>query len=320
MNFDSISAKFDYTPAFIKVIIPGTAFVVFVIIMPFIIYYHFNNPILLTKISSGNRLLLSLWLLPIIIASGLLINTMSKTILQFLEGYTLNKFLPEKFVQKMKKYQYNKFLKMIRKRNGLSNEFEYSIEKDRLYESMHNYYSICLYYVYYHDFNKKTIVHYLMPTSLGNIFRSIEIYSDWKYGVDSVFFWPRLMSIISEQDRNDLNYKYAFVNMYAYLSLIFGLSFVVFEILSIILLGKMSSIIFSMIALIIYFLSVSWYKMLLVSTINYGESVKSMFDLYKRPLLDKFDLGSMNIDPNADEKEIWKQIKEYLYYPKPSSD
>ena len=89
----------------------------------------------------------------------------------------------------------------------------------------------------------------------------------------------------------------------------------VFEILSVFLIGKILGIIFSVIALIFLLVSILCYKVLLDSTVSYGKSVRSIFDLHRKELLEKFDLKSIGINSTSDEKEIWKRIKEYLYYP-----
>ena len=47
---------------------------------------------------------------------------------------------------------------------------------------------------------------YMMPTSLGNIIKAAELYpgDEGRYGIDAVFFWPRLYQIIPDNARSSL--------------------------------------------------------------------------------------------------------------------
>ncbi|MCZ7384381.1 MAG: hypothetical protein O8C63_06470 [Candidatus Methanoperedens sp.] len=316
MNID-LPSDFNYSPSFLRVIIPGLSFTISVIIAPLSIYLYFNNYLLLFKIINSDKFSLSVAIISISILIGILINSIERPLIQFLEGYSLKDFLPKSVFSKMQIYQYKESIKLIEERNNLvtSTGLKSNIQKDRLYDDIYNYYSIYLYYIYHANLDEEEVTSSLMPTTLGNIFRSIEVYPNWKYGMDGVFFWHRLKSYISEQESIDLDERYAFVNMYTYLSLIFGLSYFIFEILSIFSMGKILAIIFSVIALIFLFLSILCYNILLDSAVLYGHSVRSMFDLHRKELLDKFNLKTMNIDPKSEEKEIWRSIKEYLYYP-----
>ncbi|MCZ7399233.1 MAG: hypothetical protein O8C62_06045 [Candidatus Methanoperedens sp.] len=316
MNID-LPADFNYSPSFLRVIIPGISFSIAVIIAPLSVYLYFSNPILFLKIINSDKLSLSVTMISMSILIGILINSLERPLIQFLEGYGLQNLLPKSVISRMQTHQYKECMKLIEDRNSLiqSIGLKSNIQKDRLYENIYNYYSIYLYYIYHAKLDEGEIMQSLMPTTFGNIFRSIEVYPNWKYGMDGVFFWHRLKYNISDPESIDIDYKYAFVNMYTYLCITFGISYLVFEILSIFSIGKILGIIFSVIALIFLLLSIWSYKILLDSAVSYGHSIRSMFDLHRKELLEKFNLKSIKIDPNSDEKEKWKHIKEYLYYP-----
>lgn len=311
-----LPTNFEYSPSFIRVIIPGFSFVLSLII-PLSIYLYFNNKILFFQIINLNELILGTLIISTSVVVGVLINSMEGPLFKFLEGYSLRKILPKYIFNKMQTHQYNKCIKLINGRNELvkTTGRKPNIHKDRLYDIIFNYYSIYLYYTYHAKLDEGEITQSLMPTTFGNIFRSIELYPNWKYGMDGVFFWTNLTSTISEPERKDLDFKYAFVNMYAYLCIIFGLNCFVFGIIPVFLIGKIIDIRFFVIALIFLLVSILCYKILLDSAVSYGKSVRSIFDLHRKELLEKFDLKSIGINSTSDEKEIWKRIKEYLYYP-----
>lgn len=315
MNTD-LPTNFEYSPSFLRVIIPGFSFILSFIIL-ISIYLYFNNQILFFQIINSNELILGTLIISTSVVVGVLINSMERPLIQFLEGYSLREILPKYIFNKMQTNQYNECIKLIDDHNSLveTTGLKSNLHKDRLYDIIFNYYSIYLYYTYHAKLDEEEITHSLMPTTFGNIFRSIEFYPNWKYGMDGVFFWTNLTSTISEPERKDLDFKYAFVNMYAYLCIIFGLNYFVFEIISVFLIGKILGIIFSVIALIFLLVSILCYKILLDSAVSYGKSVRSIFDLHRKELLEKFDLKSIGINSTSDEKEIWKRIKEYLYYP-----
>ena len=311
-----LPTNFEYSPSFIRVIIPGFSFVLSLII-PLSIYLYFNNKILFFQIINLNELILGTLIISTSVVVGVLINSMEGPLFKFLEGYSLRKILPKYIFNKMQTHQYNKCIKLINVRNELvkTTGLKPNLHKDRLYDIIFNYYSIYLYYTYHAKLDEGEITQSLMPTTFGNIFRSIELYPNWKYGMDGVFFWTNLTSTISEPERKDLDFKYAFVNMYAYLCIIFGLNCFVFGIIPVFLIGKIIDIRFFVIALIFLLVSILCYNILLDSAVSYGKSVRSIFDLHRKELLEKFDLKSIGINSTSDEKEIWKRIKDYLYYP-----
>lgn len=310
----NIDANFNYSPSFLRVIVSGISLILFIIVIPSCVYIYFNDSILISQIIDNlNNFLLTGIIISIVV--GLFIDSMERPIIQFIEGYHLQKILPKKMFHKMQTHQYQECIKLIQNRNLLIKEGMTTIRKDVLYNLIFYYYSIYLYYLYHAKLDEDQIKSLLMPTTFGNIFKSIEVYPNWKYGMDGVFFWSRLISNISELERKDLDIQYAFVNMYANMCMIFGFTFFIFEGMAIISIGKIFAIISSCIALFFLIVSVLCYQLLLNSTVIYGNTVRSIFDLHRKELLEKFDLDLMGINKDSDEKVKWKKIKEYLYYP-----
>lgn len=317
MSLD-LPSDFNYSPSFIRIFIPGISFIVFLILIPLSTYLYFTNPRFLSELIYSDKISLGIVLVSISIILGIYINSMELPLSRFLEGYSLKDILPQRVFNRLQTYQNCEFLKLLEARNDIVKSIDVkklNLQRDRLYERINNYYLICLYYIYHVDLNEEEIRSSLMPTTFGNILRSIEVYPNWKYGMDGVFFWPRIASSISESERYDLDHKNALMNMHLYLCIIFGLSYFVSETLAIFFMGKTLGIIYSLIAILFLYLSICNYNMLLVSSVSYGQSIKSIFDLHRMELLEKLNLKSMKIDHNDDEKEIWKSIKEYLYYP-----
>ena len=66
--------------------------------------------------------------------------------------------------------------------------------------------------------------HATHPTRLGNVLASFETYPTVKYGLDGVFYWPRLWVAIDKDLREELDSAQAVVDGAIYCTFVFGLS------------------------------------------------------------------------------------------------
>lgn len=152
----------------------------------------------------------------------------------------------------------------------------------------------------------------IMPTRLGNILKAAESYPGDKrrYGMDAVFFWPRLIAVIPDSTRADLSDARASM---ALLLNICTLSFVLAA-GSLVALAALDVRVAAAFwaagpgGLLLAFLA---YRSALGPAGVYADLVRSSFDLYKADLLAK--LGFALPASLADERQLWTDLGELLY-------
>ena len=152
----------------------------------------------------------------------------------------------------------------------------------------------------------------VMPTRLGNILKAAEAYPGDKkrYGMDAVFFWPRLIAVVPDSARADLSDARASMAM---LLSVCTLAFV----LSVGALAALAALAIRPAAgfwaaagggLLVSLLA---YRSALGPARVYAELVRASFDLYKADLLGK--LGFALPDNLADERLLWADLGQLLY-------
>jgi hypothetical protein len=151
-----------------------------------------------------------------------------------------------------------------------------------------------------------------LPTRLGNILKAAEDYPAYegRYGLDAVFFWPRLIAVVPDSTRSDLSDARAtFVLLLnvCTLALLFSA-------------GAFAALIFAVIrpadvfwasaagALVLAYLM---YRSALGPAQAYGELVRSAFDLYRGDLLAQLKLS----EPASFEQErtLWDNLGQMMY-------
>jgi hypothetical protein len=152
----------------------------------------------------------------------------------------------------------------------------------------------------------------IMPTRLGNIIKAAELYpgDEGRYGMDAVFFWPRLYQVIPDSARNSLDDARTSMTL----------------MLNICTLALVISA-GAFIALVFWFVKpadawwaaagggavAAWlgYRSALGPARVYGDLVRSMYDLYRGDLLAK--LGFALPATLAGEQELWQNLGERMY-------
>lgn len=153
----------------------------------------------------------------------------------------------------------------------------------------------------------------IMPTKLGNIFRSFEDYPREKYGIETVTIWPRLLLVLpatTHRHIEDAQNSLMFFLVASFLSFLFS-----FEVFLLALIGVKNNwkldvfVAFFSISIIIgYFL----YRISLDSALNFGDIIKSLFDLYRKVLLAELQIP---IDePLTKERKRWEKLSNFLYF------
>lgn len=154
----------------------------------------------------------------------------------------------------------------------------------------------------------------VMPTDLGNAFALAEEYPDYRYNMDGVTFWQRLLGVIPSNYQEMLGDEKATLDFLLNLSLLsycFGLEVVVA--------GLWLAWPYAAVGLFFLILGYTLYRSGVSTTITLGELIKSCYDLYRHELMKEF-----GIEPPgrlADERQIWQRLAYYIltgesfYYP-----
>ena len=149
---------------------------------------------------------------------------------------------------------------------------------------------------------------HVMPTQLGNIIRSAEVYPYDRYRIDAVVIWPRLHAVLPAEFINSLvaaKTTMVFMLMMSVLSF----AFAIVACLPLALLTSRPGLFF----ICALGVPLSWvcYQNALHGASSYGESIKTAFDLHRWKLLEALHL-KLPTDPD-DEKEIWDDVTTLIY-------
>jgi hypothetical protein len=154
----------------------------------------------------------------------------------------------------------------------------------------------------------------IMPTSLGNTIRAAEDYSNTSYGMDSIFWWPRLWPLLPRIMIKEIDDSFyllvALLNLSALIAIvaIFGLEYLRqagfgWEAWLELLLG-----------LILAFIS---YRSAVVQAQEYGENIRVSIDLYRFEILKALHQSLPN--NLKEEFDLWDRLKIWLYDKTPKS-
>jgi hypothetical protein len=148
----------------------------------------------------------------------------------------------------------------------------------------------------------------LMPTRLGNTLRSAEDYSQAAYGMDCVFWWPRLWLLLPEAVQKEVDESVKpmvallnFSSLIAFVSIL-GSLYLGYE-------GLWQEGLWIVIGgLVLAFVS---YRLAVAQSRDYGEKIRSAVDLYR------FDLLKALRQPLPatldDEIKLWERLMLWLY-------
>lgn len=139
----------------------------------------------------------------------------------------------------------------------------------------------------------------MMPTRLGNWLKAAEGHSLERYGLDSIVCWPRLWLLLPEDVKQELKVARSDLNAAArtwfWCLLFMTWGFWVWWL--------------SLIGLLAAFLT--YYGWATVAASNYGELIKSTFDLYRHLLYDAIR-WQLPTDPKI-ERRVGKDLTIYLW-------
>jgi hypothetical protein len=145
------------------------------------------------------------------------------------------------------------------------------------------------------------------PTALGNVMLAFETYPPERYGIDAVYMWPRLLPVLREQ-------KYAVFVEREKEGFDFFLNFAVLSgvlaVESVLLRLFLEQLLFTWVALVSVCAAFSFYQAAIRCAIQWGETVKTAFDLYRYQLAEKLALDPF-VD-KIDETEKWEDVSYFI--------
>jgi len=148
----------------------------------------------------------------------------------------------------------------------------------------------------------------LMPMRLGNVLRAAEDYSKSSYGMDSIFWWPRLFPLMPEAVQKDIDESLTpMVAMLNFSSLIVVVALCSFAYLS--QMGQWWRGLLVIVGGII--LALASYRAAVAQAQSYGERIRSAIDLYRFDLLKS--LHQALPKTLSKEAELWEQLMLWLY-------
>lgn len=156
----------------------------------------------------------------------------------------------------------------------------------------------------HYDFRLPREEAFVMPTRLGNILRSAELYSKQRYEIESALIWPRLYSILPSSFSNPLNSARGSLELMLIISTL-SLFFSLITGIYLIAIGGVWWL-FPICFLGGFMLSYLAYSSALVSAIAYGQLVRSAFDLYKDDL--RKEMGYEAPNSLDDERKFWTNL------------
>ncbi len=164
------------------------------------------------------------------------------------------------------------------------------------------------------------------PTVMGNILASYEEYTLSRYGMDPVFYWPRLWLVVNKDTKEEIDKDWSVADGLLYLSFVSLVAFIIYLSMGFMfLLGVMLLNLPQIpnLFLLLAAQSLSFYGFYRLSLSFHranGEQFKALFDLYRRKL------DTINLIPNgpntgfkfhntiAAEKQKWRDTWAYLQY------
>jgi hypothetical protein len=151
----------------------------------------------------------------------------------------------------------------------------------------------------------------VLPTRLGNTLRAAEDYAgdDERYGMDAVFYWPRLYLLLPADTRTLVeDYRSGLDRMVLVASLALVFPFAGLIVLAVAHTSWLAWGVSAAVALLIVWAA---YEAAVSAAVAYGDVVRACFDLYRRTLLQQYGL----VLPASleDERTLWGTLKQQLY-------
>ena len=156
----------------------------------------------------------------------------------------------------------------------------------------------------------------ILPTAFGNQLLAAEKYSFVTYGMDIIYWWPRLWLLLSDSERTEN--EETLIPLIALLNtttVLFGggLGYVIclmYQIPLIIELGWLTTLLEIGIFACFIIAGYVFYHLTILQLIPYGDNIRAVADLHRFDLLKALHLPLP--DTVQEEKEIWRDIQEWI--------
>ncbi|MFI2352792.1 hypothetical protein ACH492_38625 [Streptomyces sp. NPDC019443] len=158
---------------------------------------------------------------------------------------------------------------------------------------------------YYRTF---PLVGSVLPTRLGNVMRAAERYPNHRYGVDGVYFWPRLYGLLPDALLTPLGAARNSIErmlVLSSLSALFAVVAAVFAFLTVPLEAWLPCVGG---AILLSFLA---YRAAVSAAVGYGELIRAAYDTHRRELWAK--VGWETQEAFDKERASWRRVSQVLY-------
>jgi hypothetical protein len=316
MGEAEISSQFEYSASFLRIMIPG---LIVTTLVSFLLSFSYSQCLSLLNSTIDN----SVWaLIPlgvsfvfISIFIGLMLYIFIIPLTQLLEGYYFKRYRENYFIgvitDMLERKQWKKF---ARHEEAYDSGALGSVKRGFAYNRLYEYFSDCLYSISNNpQIEDEELKKCILPTKLGNAFNSLEIYPKWKYGMNGIFFWRRIELLLTPENKKTLDNMRAFVDMFILLTGIFFFAAIGYCLV----LAYNKQFIFSVVSVVLFIIfSLVSYYMAVLSTVNYGYYVRSIFDLYRNDLWVKIKEKQFVLLDKLSEEKRWGKIYRYLRFHK----
>lgn len=270
-------------------------------------------------------------LLMITIVIGFSLHSLNTAIYKVIEGYFLLERIPS-----ISNYQKKKVRLVYAKIMLLEKLHEHLVQQDedaRAIEKIKNQiYQLSASY----QRNFPLDLDFIMPTRFGNAFRAMEAYPRQRYKMDSVLLWPRLIEVIPNEyyaKLDESNNRLEFLVNCTVLSLGMAILSAFAAIYQLVMfrfvqMGKLNLLYFIPVIpkdaikyqqnayiylfsiAIMMLLFVIFYRASIPIVVQYGDLVKSTFDLFRMSLIDALKLKKpKNYD---EETTLWENLSLFI--------
>lgn len=154
-----------------------------------------------------------------------------------------------------------------------------------------------------------------LPTRLGNVFLATENYSRERYGLDSVYLWPRLYLSVPTEVRAIVDDARRSVDQLVVIA-----TAAVLSVLAALALGLAGwrlggvtapSVVWGPVAAVAALVAVGAYRSAISAAVTFGDLVRSVFDLHRGELLVK--LGVPAPKTRELERQTWEAVGQFLF-------
>jgi hypothetical protein len=149
---------------------------------------------------------------------------------------------------------------------------------------------------------------YLLPTPFGNVLRSFEVYPRYMYGFEAIDGWGRLLAVIPKDYLELIDAARAQVDFWVNL----GFIFILLQIEYIVLASLTGTPLQWWVVLLFIILGTIAPMRATSAAREWGDFVKSAFDIYRFKLLESFGIELPN--SREEERKLWTRYSQAIIY------